>query len=308
MADDYSWIGPLVGAVGKGVNSFATADKANNQMQEAYAEMLRNLQARFGDYDALGKAGYSDLAPQQLGPSALEGIQNDPAARQAQQEALAALAELAQSGGLNLGDMAALNQVQGNLNRNDTARRKGLANEFAARGQLGSGAQLAMGLQGQQDAAMNANQRAESVAAQAQARAMQALLQKGQTARGMSNDDYQRKRDAALARDAIEARNAAARTDAGKYNNSLRGQAFEDDLAKARGKTQLTGDMNAAVFGRGKQSANTTLGMGSATNGLIDSGTTAWNKFQQDSAEGDSDPDVADYDPDEPDTNHGDDD
>jgi hypothetical protein len=279
MADDYSWIAPLIGAVGKGVNSFITADKANGQMQAAYDEMLRNLQERFGDYDALGKAGYKDLAAQQLGPSALEGVQVDPVGRQAQQEAMAALAELAQGGGLNLGDMAALNQIQGNLNRNDMARRKGLANEFAARGQLGSGAQLAMSLQGQQDAAMNANQRAESVAAQAQARAMQALLQKGQMARGMSSDDYMRKRDAALARDAIEARNAAARTDAGKYNNSLKGQAFEDELSKARGKTQLTGDMNKAVFGRGSQSANTTLGQGSTVNSLIDSGTAAWNQL-----------------------------
>lgn len=305
---DYDWIGPVVGAVGKGVNSYLSADKANGQMQEAYRQMLANLAARMGDYDALGKAGYQDVAAQTLGPSALEGAQVDPAGQQAQQEAIAALQEMIANGGLTLGDMQALNEQEGVLNRNNVARRKGLANEFAARGQLGSGAQLAMGLDAQQNAAQNANQRAEGVAAQAQARAMQALLEKGRMGRGMTNDKYARDAEAARARDAIEARNAAARMDAGKYNNSLRGQGFEDELAKARGKTQLTGDMNSAVFGQGRQSANTTLGQASATNSIIDSGSSAFGKLAQNNAEGDSDADVADYDEEDADLNRNDDD
>jgi hypothetical protein len=298
---DYGWIGPLVGAVGKGVNSFATADRANSEIQEAYRQMLANLQARMGDYDGLGKAGYSDLVAQTLGPSALEGIQDDPAARQAQLEALATLADLIDRGGLSLGDQTALNRIEGTLNQNDVARRKGLANEFAARGQLGAGAQLGMSLDAQQSAAQNANTRAEGIAGQAQDRAMQAILEKGRMSGSMSDRDYARKANAARARDAIEARNAAARTDAGKYNNSLRGQAFEDELAKARGKTALAGDMNSAVFGSGRQSANTTLGRGSATNELIDGGTSAWRSMAQNSDDGDSDTDIADYDSD-----HGD--
>ena len=290
---DYSWIPQAIGGVAKAANSYGTADKANSEMQEAYRQMLANLQARFGDYDALGKAGYSDIGAQQVGPSALEGITNDPQARLAQQEALAALSELAANGGLSLADMAALNQIQGNLNRNDSARRQGTANEFAARGQLGAGAQLAMAMQGNQDAAVNANQRAESTAAQAQARALQAILSKGQMAGQMGNEDYRRKADAARARDAIEARNAAARTDASKYNNSLRGQSFEDELAKARGKTALTGDMNAAVFGQGKQTANTTLGKGSYTNELIGQGASGFGKLLSNANEGDSDADIS---------------
>jgi hypothetical protein len=293
---DYSWIPALAGAVGKGVNSFATADKANSEMQQAYAQMLANLQARMGDYDALGTAGYSDVAPQMLGPSALEGIQGDPASRQAELEALAALADLADRGGLSLGDQTALNRIEGTLNQNDVARRKGLANEFAARGQLGAGAQLGMSLDAQQNAAQNANMRAEGIAGQAQDRAMQAILEKGRMSGAMSDRDYARKANAARARDAIEARNAAARMDSSKYNNSLRGQAFEDELAKARGKTALTGDMNSAVFGSGRQSANTTLGQGSAANELIDGGSSAWQSMAQNSSEGDSDKDIKDWD------------
>ena len=237
---DYSWIPAVAGAIGKGVNSYASAGQANDVMQEAYRKMLENLQARFSDYDKLGAAGYQDIAAQQLGPSALEGIQYDPAARQAEQEALAKLTELANNGGLTLADLKALNDIQGVQNRNVSARRQGLANSFAARGQLGSGAQLAMDMQNQSDAAMNANAAGESAAAQAQARAMQAILQKGQMARGMANDDYGRKSDAARAADMIAARNAAARTDAAKANNAYRGQAYDDALRQAQGKTSLT--------------------------------------------------------------------
>lgn len=285
---DYSWIGPLISGVAKGANSSATADSAQGISDAAYAQMLANLRDRLGDYDKLGKAGYEDLKPSLLGPSALEGIAADPAARAAQQQSIAALQQLADNGGLSLSDMKALNDLQGNLNRNDSARRNALSNQYAARGQLGSGAQLAMELQGQQQAAQSANQRGESIAAQAQDRALQAILQKGQVARGMSNDDYGRKADTAKARDAIEARNAAARTDAGKYNNSLRGQAYDDALAQARGKSGLTDSMNQTIFGQAKSQGNTVLAKGGYRNDLIDQGSTLLNKGTSGSSGGGS--------------------
>lgn len=269
MADDMSWIGPLIASGAKYLNSNKTADDSNGVMQSAFADMLRNMQERFGDYDALGSAGYQDLAAQQLGPSALESIPEDLVARGAQQESMAALEELAANGGLSLADMQALNEIQNNLNRNTMARRKGLANEYAARGQLGSGAQMAMDLAGQQQAAESANQRGESVAAQAQARALQAILQKGQVARGMGQDDYSRRAEAARARDAIEARNAAARTDAGKYNNSIRGQAWNDKFRTAQGKAGLTTAQNEILYNRGTANRNTIQGKGEANNAAI---------------------------------------
>lgn len=275
---DYSWIGPLISGVAKGANSSATADSAQGISDAAYAQMLANLRERMGDYDKLGTAGYKDISAQQLGPSALEGIQSDPAARAAQQQSMAALQQLADNGGLSISDVKALNDLQSNLNRSDSARRNALSNQYAARGQLGSGAQLAMELQGQQQAAQSANQRGESIAAQAQDRALQAILQKGQVARGMSNDDYGRKADAAKARDAIESRNAAARTGASQYNNSLRGQAYEDALAQARGKSGLTDSMNQTIFGQAKSQGNTVLAKGGYRNDLIDQGSTLLNK------------------------------
>ncbi len=256
---DYDWVAP----VAKGVASYAGGAQAQAEQQEAYRQMLENLKQRYADYDALGSAGYKDIEAQQLGPSALEGIAPDLQARQQQQESIAALQDLADRGGLSLADMKALNDIQANLSRNDSARRAGLANQYAARGQLGSGAQLAMDMSNQQNAAENANQAGESAAAQAQARAFQAILEKGKAARGMSSDDYARKSEAAKARDLIEARNAASRADASKYNNQLAGQKFDDDFRKVQGKTGLTESTNKVVFGSGQSKANNTLGQAS---------------------------------------------
>ncbi len=276
---DYSWIGDLIGGIAKAGNSYGAGAAANADVQRAYDEMMQNMKARYADYDNLGNAGYQNITAQQTGPSAIEGIPQDLQARAQQQQAIAALKELADNGGLSLADMKAINDIQNNLNRNDSSRRQGLANEFAARGQLGSGAQLAMALKGQQDAAMNANQQGESVAAQAQARALQAILQKGQLSRQMGDDDYRRRLDSARAHDMIEARNAAARTDASKYNNTLAGQNFADNLSKLKGKTALTMGQNDIIFGRGTQSGRTAMAMGDTTNSLIDGGVAALHKY-----------------------------
>ena len=276
---DYSWIGPLISGVAKGAVDVGTGISANNQIQGGYDEMLRRLAEREAEINALGGAGYQNIMPQEVGPSALEGLTVDPAAAQAQQEALAILTELIQGGGLTLGDKKALNDVEATLNRNTLARRKGLANEFAARGQLGAGAQLGMALDANQNAAMNANQRAESVAAQAQQRAMDAMLEKGRMARGMANDDYARKAEAARARDAIEARNAAARTHAATANNAIAGQRFDDNFAKVRAKMGLSGQQNQAAFGKGVQNARTTGAMGAYAGNAIDQGATAWDRW-----------------------------
>lgn len=277
MADDSDipW-GEIIGAAGSMLNSQMTSDKASGISQAAYDEMLRNLRERFADYDALGTAGYEQYVPATIGRSALSGIQEDPGLRQAQQETLAALKDIIDSGGLTLSDMKALNDVQRNLNQNNTARRKGLTNEFAARGQLGAGAQMAMALQGQQDDAENANQRGEATAAQAQDRALGATMKRGAFAGEMSAEDYKRQKAEADAADFIERWNASTRNDGAKYRNSIKGQAFGDGLAKARGKTSLTDSTNSAVFGKGRDAAGSVETQGKLRNNFIQSGTNAF--------------------------------
>ena len=263
--DPTNQLGNVAGAVPGVIGNLA----GNQAQMNAYANVLKNLQGEMGDYSKIGPAGYQNLTAQQLGPSALASIQPDAAARGDQQAAISQLGDIANSGGLELSDRNALNQLEQTESRNNAARGNSLANQFAARGQLGGGAQLAMDLAGNQNAATNANQQGESIAAQAQQRAMQAVLNKGAAARSMANDDYARKQAAAQAADSIAAHNASMRTDASKYNNTLAGQNLEDQYKKLQGETGVTTATNNALLGQAGQSAANSVGAGNALGSIV---------------------------------------
>lgn len=269
MADESDNLGPLIQDLAKyGVGAAGTVG-ANAATQSAYEAVLKNLRDRFSDYEHLSPAGYTPITPQSLGPSALTQIAPDAQSRADEQAAIAQLDNIAKSGGLTLADKQALNELEQQLSRGTGARNASLANQFAARGQLGSGQQLAMSLDANQNAAQNANQRGESIAAQAQARAMDAVLRKAGASRNMANDDYARKQRAAEATDSIAKYNASMSTDAGKYNNLIKGQSFDDSLSKLRGETGLTNSMNGALLGSGQQNANTAAGLAYGGAGLV---------------------------------------
>lgn len=250
-------------------NTVGTNNTANAQIQAAYAAILQNENNRLGDYTNLSPADYKNLTPVQQGSTGLAAIPQDVQAQRDQEAALAQERQIADSGGLTLADRVAQNQVQQTQNLNNSARQNQLQNAFAAKGQLGSGAQLSAELANTQNAASNANQAGETAAASAQARAMQAIATEGTMGRTMQQDQYSRDAAAATAQDQINARNTAALNDASKYNNTLAGQTYEDQLKKFTGEQGVTNSLNSALLGSGTQSAKNTTANGQATGGLI---------------------------------------
>lgn len=240
----------------------------NQAMQNAYAAVLQNLQNEMGDYSKLSTPQFQQLQAQQVGPSALASIQPNAQARGDEQAAINQLGDIANSGGLELSDRNALNQLEQTQSRNAQARNNSIANQFAARGQLGSGNQLAMELANAQNATQNANQQGESIAAQAQNRAMQAIMNKGAASRSMANDDYQRQRAAAEAADSIARYNSGLRTGAAQGNNALAQQGYQDQLQKLHGQTDVGNSLNTAILGRGNQTSANAVGMGNAVGSL----------------------------------------
>ena len=264
--------------------TYATANAAQKQALDALAKAQENIGATSASFDAVGAPTYTPIAPGStaLGDTELKGIQNDPQGRMAEQQALAELQALADAGGLSLADMQALNEIQSDLNQNAQARQKGLANQYAARGQLGSGAQLAMELSGQQGDLQRANKAGESAAAQAQSRAMQAILAKGNMGRQMSEDDYRKKADAAKAADLIKQRNMGNSINAQRYNNGLQEQGFNDRFDIARGKANLLPAMNANTLTTGAVNQQGTVNTGKFINDAIGAGGSAWGSMQGD--------------------------
>jgi len=218
------------------------------------AEQLKLLRELMEEYRNVPLPELERLTGEELGPSALEGVGGDPALRDAQLAALGELQDVYRSGGLSLGDEAALSKVLGQSSRQEGRQRARLSEDFAARGQLGSGAQLAMALQGQQATAQRGRDEALERAAMAQKRSMDAILQRGRIAGEVRGQDYGEKARAAEARDAIARYNAASREKAKYYNSGLGQQQFNNRLARLSGSQGATNNL-ANFHGQGAQDA-----------------------------------------------------
>lgn len=223
-------------------------------------------QQAFGTIDGINSENYQNgaidqvlglnaptLTPvqaEQQQASGMAGVQADPAARAAQQQALASLM---QSGtdGYGIEDRAATNNALAETNANAAGRAGALQNQMQARGMGGSGFALAAQLANNQNAAQTSSLAGMNAAAGSRQRALQAMQAGGSLAsniRGQSFDEGAKK---AAAQDDINARNAAMRQQANLYNSGLQQTGFEDQAQVAGMKSGAL--QNAAQASQGRQ-------------------------------------------------------
>lgn len=256
------------------------------------------------------------LSPEQaqailMDSSAWENVSSDPNLKNAQLEALTALQEIGQSGGLTLSDRAALNKIATEEATANRGAREAILQNAEARGAGGSGMSILAQLQNQQDSATRRSQRDLDVAGLAQERALQALTQAGTTAGNIRSQDFTEQGARADALDAIskfntanqqnvaltntaanneaQARNLAAkqavadantatRNNQQMHNKNLIQQDFDNEIKKRGGSTQVQ-QANAQAQGQNSQN------QANATNQTIGTGLTAAAMFMSDERE-----------------------
>lgn len=236
-------VGMGVSAVGTLITELIAGGK------EAEARKVMNAAANI--YDEVELPQLERAVAEQVGPTALERITVDPAYKAAQMEALSKLGQISEEGGFTLADKAALNKTLGALSRRDAGARAAIAENMQARGTLGAGAELAQRLAAQQESSQMASERGMDIAAQAQQRALDAIMRRGQMAGEMRGQEYGEQERLAQARDAIARYNAGALADAQRYNLGLAQQQFENKRGLAQLKAnaklgQATAMMNEA--------------------------------------------------------------
>ncbi len=220
-----------------------------------------------------------------LGPSAMSGVSLDPNLKKAQMDALSELQGITEGGGLNASDRANLNKISSDEATQSRGAREAILNHAQARGAGGSGLELLAQLQNQQDSATRQSQRDMDVSAQAQQRALQALMSQGQLAGNIENQSFNQQSQVAGANDAIskfnaqnqqnqinqnvQARNAAQTANLGEKqrvadanvgtantqqttNKSLIQQQYENELKKRQGQAGIA-QTNAANAGSDSQ-------------------------------------------------------
>lgn len=156
--------------------------------------------------------------PESLSPTELRNILRNEEMRSEQLQARQMLEDIATSGGLTAIDRARLAEIQNQVANQERGNREQILQNMAQRGLYGSGMELAAQLQNQQGAAQAASLAGSQVAADAQARAYNAILQSGQMAGDIESTDYNRLAQAAQAQDIIN-----------QYNNQNRNAALIQD-------------------------------------------------------------------------------
>jgi hypothetical protein len=143
-----------------------------------------------------------------LGPSASEGITLDPQQAQAQQAALQSLMDITANDGRDARFQADAQRLQSDVNQNLKGNSDAITQNMAMRGLSGGMSEM---VNRQMNAQQGANRQAQmemDLNAQAQERALSALMNQGQLAGNMQQNDFNRQLQKANNQDAISRFNA----------------------------------------------------------------------------------------------------
>lgn len=223
-------------------------------------------------------------------------IQEDPALKQAQMEALGTLGQVSR-GGLQAGDRAAYNELRAQTQRDAEANRQAVLQRMQAQGMGGSGASLIAQLGAGQAAADTASSQGDRLAAQAAQNALNAINQRAGLAGSVRGQDFNVAQTKAQALDqrnqflfqnsaSQQARNVAAQNAAQQANlankqrisemnaqqgnteslrqNQAKRDYFNDQLGLASAKANAINNQGSVLQQGAQQQANTYAGIGNA--------------------------------------------
>jgi hypothetical protein len=165
--------------------------------------------------------------------SGMNHISTDPQLREAQMQALTNMERRGKEG-LTLEDRAAAEQINRGVNQNARANQEAVLQNMAARGQLGSGGELAARMQASQSAADTGGQQGMELARLAAAQKLQATMNAGQMGGDIRQQDFSEQSAKAQAQDMINQFNTSAkqRVQSANVGQKNRAQEYNLDYAK----------------------------------------------------------------------------
>lgn len=144
-----------------------------------------------------------------LGPSQMEGINTDPNLRKAQMNALTKLQGIGDAGGRDAQFMADQARLESDVNTNIQGQQGAIQQNMAARGMSGGMSEMVAKNIAAQSGANRQAQMGMDAKAQAEQRALSALMQSGQLGGQMQAQDFSQQSAKAQASDQINKFNAA---------------------------------------------------------------------------------------------------
>jgi hypothetical protein len=179
--------------------------QAANQFQNLRVPTAQEMQVELQKLVSQGEITPEEAEAILMDRTAYEGIDLEGGVgREAEMRALEELGQIYEQGGLTDIDRARLEDIKSETAGAATGTREALAQKFQERGISGSGLELAEQLSGQEAAISEASKSGRDVAADAEMRALQALMASGEMGAGLSQSDYEKSARLAEARDAAD--------------------------------------------------------------------------------------------------------
>jgi|SRR6478672_1415521 len=244
-------------------------------------------------------------------PSEFQNIVTSATDKVAQNRALSEMENIGYQGGLRLQDKAALQDAMLQSQQQDRQGRDNITAEMARRGLGGSGFDVAARLQNQQSVGDRNAANSMKIAAGAQDRALQSIMNAGQLGTQYRTQEFGEQAQRANAADRISqfntqnlrdvnAANIAAQNQAQAanlsnaqnianqntqlanqqqmYNKSLAQQQYENQLKKTQGQTGIYGQQGNLEMQKGQNTANLLGSLGGAATSTL-AQNDYWNKI-----------------------------
>ena len=180
------------------------------------------------------------------GPTEFGNIQTDPRYRQAQNQALAQMQDIAAAKGNDAAYRAQMNAAQQQMAQQERGQREALAGQARQRGTYGQGQHFAQQLAAQQGGAQAASNQGFNAAAEAQNRYLNAVQQGGQMGLQMQGQQYGEQADKARAQDQINQFNTQG-ANANRFNQ------FNAQMGRAQGMAGARRGYAGALQGQNQQ-------------------------------------------------------
>lgn len=230
-----SIIGDLINSLGGGGDQQAQ-DIYSNIVKQAQNIPLPILKEYYPElYKQVAQYQAEAEQAQTLGPSAMQDISVDPRLRQAQMNALMKLQEVGDAGGMTATDKARLAQIQGENEAQLRGQMGAIQQNLATRGLGGGMSELVARNIAAQSAANRQAQQGLDVKAQAEQRALDAIMRSGQLGGEMGRQEFGQAADVARARDLINQFNVRNVQDVASRNVGARNQAGQLQAQTAQG-------------------------------------------------------------------------
>jgi hypothetical protein len=211
------------------------ADQMRQKALDAFNSVktpeLSALQVQLDKYVQTGQITPEQAEASLLNSNAFNDIKSDPEATGAQKTALQQLQSISTEG-LTAIDKAKIQDITNATNTMAKGRKEAVLQNARERGIGGSGLELTGQLTGEQEAADRASAAGTQVAADAQARALQAIMSSGQLGGQIEQQQYGEQANKAQAQNAIDEFNAKAQASANLENVRAANAAQAQNLAE----------------------------------------------------------------------------